>query len=336
MLSFFKKCVFLVILWLIFCSKIDFEYRNIKTNEPLSIHLIEINPQKYEIKPYLASSSKIARETVLNIAKKTKAKAAINGGFFKENDLSAGILKIDGTYLSLPRKTRAAIGWDRSNSLFLIDQLEAKAFLITDGKEFLVDGINRLREKNERILYFWPFFLRESINQKSFMILSDNFFLAANPEDKIIKFLKYNNFDYQINIFAQKNPSTSNLFDNFDYIVGGTPLLIYNNKKIYDYSSEQTYVSFLVNKYARTAIGIKENGNLLFLVVDGENIENSLGMTIDELRDFMFDLGCNFALNLDGGSSSSMVIEDELINEPMNCISITDRKVSDAILILEK
>lgn len=332
-----KKSLFLIFLWFIFSSKIDFEYKNIKTEKPLSIHLIELDPQKHEIKPCLANSSKISRDTVLNIVKKNSAKAGINAGFFKENGLPSGILKIDGSYISLPIKTRGSIGWDRENKKFLIDQLDSKAYLITDGREILVDGINRIREKNERILYFWPFFLRETLNQTTnAMVLSDNFFLATDPNDDIVKILKYNNFDYKIDILAQKNPSSSYIFDNLDYIVGGTPLLIFDREKTYDYSSEKPIISFLVDRHARTAIGIKENGNLIFLVVDGQDKEKSLGMTIDELRDFMFDLDCIYALNLDGGSSSSMVIENELINEPISLDGTIDRKVSNAILIFEK
>ncbi|KKM14709.1 hypothetical protein LCGC14_1703410, partial [marine sediment metagenome] len=312
-----------------------FEYRNIKTQEPLSIHIVEIDPNKYEISPSLANDNKISKETVLDIAKRKKVKAAINGGFFKIDGRPAGILKIDNKWISLPEKQRAALGWDRSNTIFMIDRLDTKATVLLQNLEFSIDGINRPREKDERILYLYPFYntYQADSNNLSCQVLSKNFFLAFNSEDKISTFLKYNNFDYKVDIFPKISPTLSYIWDDLDHIVGGTPLLIYNREKIFDFSSERTLQKFLTNKYARTAIGIKENGNLLFVVVDGNDYKNSVGLTIDELRDLMYDLGSIYALNLDGGGSSTMVIDDKLINNPEDWYM---EEVSNVILILKK
>jgi len=118
-----------------------------------------------------------------------------------------------------------------------------------------------------------------------------------------------------------------------DHIVGGIPLLIYNREKIFDFSSEKVSQSFLLKKYPRTAIGIKDNGNLIFVVVDGNDLINSIGLTINELKDLMYDLDSVYALNLDGGSSSTMIIDNKLINSPDNGYM---KEVSNAILILKK
>jgi len=170
------------------------------------------------------------------------------------------------------------------------------------------------------------------------MVLSNNYFLALDSRDDILDLIKYNSFNYKIKIYPQISTEDSSLWENLDHIVGGTPVLIYNGKKILDYTSEKTIETFLTKKHARTAIGIKENGNLIFLVVDAKNPNYSIGMTMDELRDFLYDLGCVYALNLDGGGSSTMVINNVIINHPEGDEDedIAIRKVSDAILILEK
>lgn len=333
MLKFQKKFIPFFFLWIIFCSFTGFEYRNIKTKEPLSIHVIEIDPRKYEIKPTLANWAKIKTETVLEIAKKNNAIAAINGGFFKLDGRAAGILRIDQKWMSLPEQPRAAIGWNKSNSFFVIDRLDAKAFITLGSLEILIDGINRPRVENEKIIYLHPQYFTYATYLLSSQILSKSCILAIDPEDEISNLLQFNNFDYKINVFPILCPSQPPLWEDLDHIVGGTPLLIYNKEKIFDYSSEKTLERFLSKKYARTAIGIKENGNLLFVVVDRDNYKNSIGVTIDELRDIMYDLGSIYALNLDGGSSSTMIINDKLVNAPED--SFMD-KVSDAILILQK
>ncbi|MBS0626971.1 MAG: phosphodiester glycosidase family protein [Verrucomicrobia bacterium] len=133
-----------------------------------------------------------------------------------------------------------------------------------------------------------------------------------------------------------ENTSSKN-WDSFEYILGGTPLLVYNGLKIKDFEFEETIPSFLRDKRARTALGILPNGNWIFVVVDKTSLFD--GMTIDELADFMIKLGCLFALNLDGGGSSTMVYEglvkNNLCGEKINDKQ-THRLVSDAILILEK
>lgn len=65
----------------------------------------------------------------------------------------------------------------------------------------------------------------------------------------------------------------------------------------------------------RTAIGQKEDGSVVFLVIDGRQI-HSIGATIKEVQDIMIAQGCVNAANLDGGSSSVMYYEGKIINSP--------------------
>ena len=81
----------------------------------------------------------------------------------------------------------------------------------------------------------------------------------------------------------------------------------------------------------RTAIGVKEDGTLVYVCVDGrgesENYNN--GITLPELADLMISLGCQYAVNLDGGGSTTMVAGDET--------KLTyGRGVSSSLLIVRK
>ncbi len=74
----------------------------------------------------------------------------------------------------------------------------------------------------------------------------------------------------------------------------------------------------------RTAVGISKNGRWLYLVViDGRQPFYSEGATFSELAKVMIDLGAYTAMNLDGGGSSTMVIEDadgvpRILNSPID------------------
>ena len=65
----------------------------------------------------------------------------------------------------------------------------------------------------------------------------------------------------------------------------------------------------------RTALGIKKDGTLLRVGVDGRN-NNSAGLTLAELATYMLRLGAREAVNFDGGGSSVMAINGLVVNKP--------------------
>lgn len=83
----------------------------------------------------------------------------------------------------------------------------------------------------------------------------------------------------------------------------------------------------------RTAIGMYEPGHYILLVSDGRTKESE-GLTLYELAEFMQELGLSTAYNLDGGGSSTMVFQGEIVNKPTtNGRKITERSVSDIVYI---
>jgi hypothetical protein len=83
----------------------------------------------------------------------------------------------------------------------------------------------------------------------------------------------------------------------------------------------------------RTAIGIIDPLHYLLVVSDGRTNESE-GLTLYQLAEFMQKAGCTTAYNLDGGGSSTMYFNEEVINNPTtNGRSIKERAVSDIIYI---
>ena len=83
----------------------------------------------------------------------------------------------------------------------------------------------------------------------------------------------------------------------------------------------------------RTAIGIIDELHYLFVVSDGRT-STSEGLSIYQLAEFMQGLGADVAYNLDGGGSSTMVFNGEVINNPTtNGNTIKERSVSDIVYI---
>ena len=83
----------------------------------------------------------------------------------------------------------------------------------------------------------------------------------------------------------------------------------------------------------RTAIGIIDDLHYMFIVSDGRT-EESAGLSLSQLAKFMKALGVVTAYNLDGGGSSTMYFNGEVINNPTtNGRSIKERRVSDIVYI---
>ena len=83
----------------------------------------------------------------------------------------------------------------------------------------------------------------------------------------------------------------------------------------------------------RTAIGQREDGAILLLVLDGRS-SKTLGATLENVVDIMLQYGAVNAGNLDGGSSSVMVYDGRIIN---NCASVTGpRGIPTGFIVLRE
>ena len=83
----------------------------------------------------------------------------------------------------------------------------------------------------------------------------------------------------------------------------------------------------------RTAIGVIDKLHYVFVVADGRTGQ-SAGMSLYELAEFLRGIGVDTAYNLDGGGSSTMVFNGEILNHPTTSgNSVKERSVSDIVYI---
>ena len=108
------------------------------------------------------------------------------------------------------------------------------------------------------------------------------------------------------------------------------PALIENGQVAVDSSDE---VGKAMASNPRTAIGIIDDSTYVFVVSDGRTSE-SKGLSLKQLADFMKELNVTTAYNLDGGGSSTMYFNGQIINKPTtNGRNIEEREVSDIVYL---
>jgi hypothetical protein len=116
--------------------------------------------------------------------------------------------------------------------------------------------------------------------------------------------------------------------------IGGGPLLVHAGKalKIRPPSTDAYEYSSMFERHPRTGFGWSRRYYFL-LVVDGRQDGLSIGMTLEELGAYLARLGCEEAMNLDGGGSSTLWAVGRVRNSPCDG---RERPLANGVVVLRK
>jgi len=339
-----------------------------KTKKPQTIHVLRVDPNKARICCIHALNECLGKERLSVMAMRSGAIAAINGGFYADggefNGKSSGMLKVHGKWIASTMQPRVAMGWKKDGTHAVFDRILLETTLTCGKKKYHARDINRWRGDHEAILFTADYHRSAPTKKEGKEVIIQNnrvigikhtkgeskipengYVLSIGPNSKI----DTNEFhagteasvSFKVKPLLDTSSNSKKAWQECDYIIGGAPLLVKDGKVIKHYSKEDVSGYFVRGSLPRTAAGVTQDGTWIFVVVDGRNPEESIGMSLPELAKYMVSLGCIHAMNLDGGGSAAMVIDDDISNTPAdNCSEIPDpdqkyeRKISDAIVIL--
>ena len=121
---------------------------------------------------------------------------------------------------------------------------------------------------------------------------------------------------------------------SFKTAVGGNQILLRNGLPYNTGTDDE----FSLTPHPRTLVGVREDGTVLLVVIDGRQPSISNGAPLKRCAKIMFDLGATSALNIDGGGSSTMctVNSEGKISTRNSPSDIILRRVYNSILVVKR
>ncbi|MBW3614016.1 MAG: phosphodiester glycosidase family protein [Actinobacteria bacterium] len=230
-----------------------------------------------------------------------------------------------------------------------IDPLDVKAQLVpTDLRPLPLDGINRPRDDDQLVLYtpdFGPTTATNAFGVELVVELDDAHPLAANTT-AVVRLVALQaagsatipRAGAVISGHGRGEAALRELWAKVEsgavpseallrveapsaavQSVGGTPVLVREGRRWVPATGD----GFVAGRHPRTMVGWTTDGEVLLVTVDGRQPGYSEGMSLAQAADLMVELGAVEALNLDGGGSTTFVVNGSVTNVP------SDRLVRD-------
>jgi len=323
--------------------------------ERWTIHVLSLDPGRTRLALGRAMDEGVGTETVSSIAARHGALAAINGGYFRTAGTyrgePAGLLWLTGKVLSEPSRNRPGLALANTPEGVKAAVVSLDFRSVVDaagGRTLPVNGINRPRENDEAIL-FTPEFHRTTLtgpagieavvidglvvsvhDGEGSQMIPDNG-LVISAAGKAAAWVRENlrpGGRAEVRSEAAMHPRPG---WEPDFVLGGGPALVRNGRPASTGDQGAYDQGFFLKRHPRTAVGVRADGTLVLVTVDGRRTAQSVGMTIAELEGLMIELGSVEAVNLDGGGSTTMVIRGKAVNSPSDPTG--ERPVSDALLV---
>lgn len=294
--------------------------KNINSRK-IKINVAEINRNvnpDIEIVPKMAAGKLHARTKINKIA--TNTKIAVNGTYFKQDTgTPLGALVINNKIITGPIYERVAMGIGTNG--FKTSRISFSGTIKCAGKEIKIDNINQPRMLFSHVLIYtdvWgeksPFMKAESknlavLNNKvtaistSPLAIPKHGYVISAPKEKV-KGIKTGD---KIEIKYSMSPQ----WKDINHIISGGPYLLKDGNIYIDATKEK--LTSITGRNPRTAIGYTKDNVMIMVTVDGRK-EGSTGVTLNELASIMKHLGCYEAINLDGGSSTVMYVNGNILS----------------------
>lgn len=301
---------------------------------------VDINNPRVSIFNALSFGKIYGFEETSEIVKKNKAIAGVNGMFYATYGHHIGLLIQDKEMITMAYSKTPVFALLDSGKAYIGD-LNTDVMMKTKDNDIKVNAMNDAALDETWVLYGEIYGRTTRITRKSInYIIKDNKVVDKIvteepiniPEDGYVLSRVTNNpnqYDIlnigeSINLKTIYTPNIGNIKEAFQS--GGW--LVKDGMNV-----AKDYEIFMGNTRIpnpRTVIGITEDNKVIIKVIDGRQSGYSSGISGKVAAEMMIKAGCVKAVYLDGGASSTMVINGEVVNSPSGK---EERKVAHSLLI---
>ncbi len=301
-------------------------------NFPVSYLEIDPRQQGLKIKPILAvEPNLIGTNHLIKSAPPTQVAAAINGGYFNRNTrMPLGAIKRDGKWLSSPILNRGAIGWNERGQIRIARLQMTETLNTSKGDRLGILALNSGyvqaglgRYTSEWGVTYSPIQANELIvtvqQDKVTQIVPGNAPGSINvpiPQNGYLLALRgqpelSGSMPIGTSLTLQQQITPAELAA-YPQIVAAGPWLVEKGRIVLDAKGENFSAAFGKETAARSAIASTGLGNIILIAVHDR--AGGRGPTLAEMAQLVQQLGAVDALNLDGGSSTSLYLGGQLVN----------------------
>jgi len=329
----------------------------------LSIWILKVDLALADLRPALAHDEIMRTETVPDIAARHGAVAAINAGFFLKNGDPQGVYKIDGQLVSEARRPRGAVGIIRNGTQprLIFGRVSAGVTLriLQPGRppaSVDIAGVDTTRLLG-RLMLFTPRYHAHTDTARGgleWVIGGSPLRVTGPPRSEGSTPIPREGFVLSFG-GPRAPPALAGLEGGTEVVletryealegpvegwagatdvIGGAGLLVRDGQFVEGWSEETFAAGFEEHRHPRTMIGTREDGSVWLVAVDGRQPQLSAGMTLGELQELARRLRLANAVNLDGGGSTTMWVDGDLVNSPSDPTGARD--VSDALLVIPR
>ena len=295
----------------------------------IQAYLVSVEPgARYQLLPFSAAGAYNGRGRVSQFAAQNKLIAAINASYFDTDGWVIGCIKNQGQMMAMDEQPRSGYVLKNGNPDIVQDIGYYGTVDLPNGQHLVLKGMNRARIADDLVLYNSFFAPSTKTNQwgREVKIINNRVTAVSTAGNMVITpgSIVISGHGASAAALAQlrigdrvKVSETlgSSAADAADTVVSGGPLLVEHGRAHVRVNEERMAADIAKGRAPRTAVGIKKDGTLLMVVVDGRS-NNSAGLTLTELATYMLRLGAREAVNFDGGGSSVMAINGQVVNKP--------------------
>lgn len=312
-----------------------YEITRDKNNTQVNVVTVDLNNPHIKINTVAGGGTYTNKATVSQMADRTNAVALVNGDFFtmQLQGVPLGASIIDGDMKSSPAVLTDiwSFGIDENNTAFIDSTKFVGKVTAPNGKSYPIDGLNKT--------FYW-YQPSKEYSHESKIQMYDSFWSSKSrgdktagevllSEDNVVEQIVYRkNIDMKIpkgkkilqvsggsERFVRENIKVGDKVQintniepnrNWKMMIGGHALLL-ENGAIKKYTKDVTSIGGI---RARTAVGISNDGKTVYIVSCEGRTKRSAGLSLNELSQFMLDLGAFKAMNLDGGGSTAMAVRN--------------------------